>query len=535
MRHRPAPCGRRHLTLAGLALTALATSAATLGCTAPGGAGGQSPAVAIVPAPVSLQVGGAGFAIDRSTRIVAPAGAPEAAGVAAYLAAVLRPATGYPLPVSEGDAAACRAGLCLSLRPDDRLGAEGYALDVAADGVRLRAPHPAGLFRGVQALRQLLPARIERSRPQPGPWAIPGVRIVDYPRFAWRGVSLDVARHFLPVSDVERFLDLAALYKVNILHLHLTDDQGWRLAIRSWPRLATYGGSTGVGGGPGGHYSQEEYAEIVRYARDHYVTVVPEIDLPGHTNAALASYPELTCDGRAPVLYTGIEVGFSALCVDSEPAARFLEQVIDEVAALTPGPYLHIGGDEAKSLGGQRYTGFVERAQDTVRAHGKRMVGWQEVARAALAPGSVAQYWDTKSDPSAVRAAVRQGAQLIMSPASHAYLDMKYRLTTRLGTSWAGYVEVRDAYDWDPASLLPGVGEAQVLGVEGALWTESVVSLSDAEYLTLPRLPGLAEIGWSPARGRGWDGYRTRLAAQGLRWSAMGATYYRSPQVPWPA
>ena len=176
----------------------------------------------------------------------------------------------------------------------------------------------AGLFHGVQTLRQLLPPRVEASTVQPGPWTIAGVHITDHPRFAWRGAMLDVARHFFDLGEVKRYIDLLAMYKVNVLHLHLADDQGWRIEIDSWPRLTTYGGSTEVGGGPGGYYTKAQYAELVKYAQDRHIMVVPEIDMPGHTNAALASYAELNCDGVAPPLYTGTSVGFSSLCIDKE-------------------------------------------------------------------------------------------------------------------------------------------------------------------------------------------------------------------------
>lgn len=486
----------------------------------------------IVPAPVSLQSGGAGFTLDASTAILTQTGSAEAARIGAYLATVLRRSTGHPLPVSE-HAGSCRRAICLSIEPGDRIGAEGYRLDVTADAVELRASRPEGLFRGVQTIRQLLPARIESATPQAGPWTIPGVRIEDRPRFAWRGAGLDVARHFLRVADVERYIDLLALYKVNVLHLHLTDDQGWRLAIERWPRLTAEGGRTQVGGGPGGSYKQQEYADIVHYAQDRYITVVPEIDVPGHTNAALASYPELNCDGRAPAPYTGIGVGFSSLCLDKDVTYRFLDDVIGEVAALTPGPYLHIGGDEANTVASDRYVSFIERAQQIVQAHGKRMIGWQEVVKAKLQPSSVAQYWDTRDDPGPVRDAARRGTRLILSPASRVYLDMQYDRATPVGMHWAGYVEVRDAYDWDPATLLAGVGEAQVMGVEAPIWGETIKGMRDVEYLAFPRMAGVAEIGWSPAKGRSWDDYRGRLAAQGPRWAAMGVNFYRSPQVRW--
>jgi hexosaminidase len=489
---------------------------------------------AVVPAPVSVEAAdGTWLTLTRSTRILTAPGSVEAATIGEHLAGILRRSTGYPLPVSAGPPAGPDR-ISLELTRDDRLGGEGYELDVTGESATLRANRPAGLFMGVQTIRQLLPAAVERATVQPGPWKLPGGRIVDRPRFGWRGAMLDVARHFFTVEEVERFVDLMALYKLNVLHLHLTDDQGWRIAIRSRPRLATHGGGTEVGGGPGGCYTQPQYAELVDYARDRHIAVVPEVDVPGHTNAALASYQELNCDGRAPERYTGTEVGFSSLCVDEPATYRFLDEVIGELAALTPGPYLHVGGDEVRTLSDEQYAAFVERVQRIVRAHGKRVIGWQEITRAGLLPTTAAQYWDHRSDGDAIRAAVRRGTKLVMSPATRTYLDMKYDGHTGLGQAWAGHVEVGDAYDWDPSTTLDGVAEGDVLGVEAPLWSETLHSIADVEFMALPRLPGVAEVGWSPAAARDWDGFRRRLAAHGPRWSAMALRYHRSPQVPWP-
>lgn len=262
----------------------------------------------LVPVPVTVQPAtGADYPLTATTWIYAD---PGAEAPAAYLAGVLRPATGYQLPVQPAPG----TGISLLLSgADPTVGDEGYQLDVTAAKVVLRARTAAGLFEGVQSLRQLLPARVESPTAQSGPWQVAGGHIVDHPRYAYRGAMLDVARHFRPVADVERYIDEVARYKINYLHLHLTDDQGWRLVINSWPRLATYGGSTQVGGGPGGYYTQADYTAIVAYAQARHVTIVPEVDMPGHTNAALASYAELNCDGKAPPLYTG-STSASARC-----------------------------------------------------------------------------------------------------------------------------------------------------------------------------------------------------------------------------
>ena len=341
---------------------------------------------------------------------------------------------------------------------------------------------------------------------------------------------LDVARHFFGVEDVKHYIDLLAAYKINRLHLHLSDDQGWRIEIKSWPNLTEHGGSTAINGDPGGFYTQEQYAEIVAYAQSRYITIVPEIDLPGHTNAALASYPELNCDNKAPELYTGMEVGFSSLCIDKEITYEFLDDVIRELAAMTPGPYIHIGGDEAKSTPKDDYKRFVERVEGIVKAHGKKILCWEEAAQCMLSPDTVLQYW---TDIKYAEMAAEKGMQVIISPAPRTYLDMKYDQDTPLGLDWAGIVPVEQAYTWDPATEVEGLAEFAILGVEAPLWSETLVTMADIEYMIFPRLPGIAEIGWSPVSGRNWQEYRKRLAAQGPRWSAKGVNFYRSPEIPW--
>ncbi|GAA4501941.1 beta-N-acetylhexosaminidase [Actinoallomurus oryzae] len=523
--------GRRVLA-AGAAATALACVPGAPATARPATATPHVAAPRLVPEPSSVRaVPGVTFTLTRATRIVARPGSGTAG---TYLAGILRRSTGYRLPVVAGGAAHDVISLALSGREQG----EAYRLAVSRTSVRLEAGTAEGLFRGVQTLRQLLPPAVEASTVQRGPWTVPGVRVEDSPRFAWRGTMLDVARHFFTVGQVERYIDLAALYKINTLHLHLSDDQGWRIAIDGWPRLASYGGSTEVGGGKGGYYTQADYTRIVRYAAERYITVVPEIDGPGHTNAALASYARFNCDDKAPPLYTGTDVGFSSWCIAKPVTYELLDDVLGRLARLTPGPYLHIGGDEAHSTTAADYATYIGRIGPIVTAHGKKMAGWNEIGAGRLPAGSVAQYWNTatgsESGTRTVREAVAQGAKVVMSPANRAYLDMKYDENTRLGQDWAGLVEVRDAYDWDPASLVDGVTEKDVLGVEAPLWSETIVTDDDIDYMAFPRLPAIAEIGWSPRAARAWSDFRLRLAAQGPRWSALSVNYYRSPQVPWP-
>ncbi|MCL4144066.1 UNVERIFIED_CONTAM: hypothetical protein GTU68_042336, partial [Idotea baltica] len=274
---------------------------------------------------------------------------------------------------------------------------------------------------------------METGEKQAGPFEIATGTIRDYPNYGYRGAMLDVARHFFDVEEVKHYIDLISTYKMNALHLHLTDDQGWRIEIKSWPKLTEIGGSSEVGGGKGGFFTQEDYKEIVRYAQERFVVIVPEIDMPGHTNAALASYAELNCNGKARELYTGTEVGFTTLCTDKEITYQFVDDVVRELAEMTPGPYIHIGGDESLVTPMKKYIPFINRVQEIVVKHGKQVMGWDEITHASLVPNSVAQHWEKVEN---AQKGVEQGAKILMSPAKKAYMDMSYDTTTTLGLHW---------------------------------------------------------------------------------------------------
>jgi hexosaminidase len=512
-----------------LLMTVALTASTVLVGTASPATAATAPYPNVVPAPVSaVATAGVTFTLPPAATI-----STDVANVGSYLAGILRPSTGFALPVSVGSGLGT-ISLLLSGAPASA-GSQGYQLTATNDTVVIRANQAEGLFAGVQTLLQLLPPAVESTTVQSGPWTVPGGTIVDSPRFAYRGAMLDVARHFFTVAQVERYIDEIARYKINYLHLHLADDQGWRIAINSWPNLALIGGSTEVGGGPGGYYTQADYSAIVSYAASRYITVVPEIDMPGHTNAALASYAELNCDGIAPKLYTGTRVGFSSLCVPLELTYTFVDQVIGELAALTPGPYIHIGGDEASSTTASDYATFLGRVQPIVAAHGKRVLGWHDIATTALSSSSVAQFLGTTTTNAPLAAAVASGTTVVMSPANHAYLDMKYLRKTKLGQTWAGLIDLNTAYGWNPGAYLTGVGEASVLGVEAPLWTETIVSSADIDYMAFPRLPAIAELGWSPWTTHDTTAFDERIGAQGPRWRIMGINYYHTTQVTWPA
>jgi hexosaminidase len=503
----------------------------------------------IIPKPQAVESTGRNFTIKETTGIFIESESEELKSIANYLTMKLKPSTGFNLPISAIAEQHSTGNIILALSPDSQLGEEGYELTITEDQVKLIAPNPTGLFRGVQTIRQLLPAAVEHSTLQRNvAWTLPTGSIRDFSNYKWRGMMLDVSRHFFSVDEVKRLLDEMAYYKLNVFHWHLSDDQGWRIEIKSWPKLTAYGGSTQVGGGKGGFYTQEQYKDVVKYAQERYITVVPEIDMPGHTNAALASYPELNCSEqtirlspgnevkrKVPGLYTGIEVGFSTLCADKEVTYKFIDDVVRELAEMTPGPYLHIGGDESHATKKEDYIPFVKRVQEIVVKHGKKVVGWDEIANSTLLPESMVQVWDK---PANGKLAIAQGGKLIMSPARKAYLDMSYDTTSKLGLHWAAYIEVDSAYIWDPTMYAKGIARENIYGVESALWSETIQTRADIDYMVFPRLPGYAEIGWSAtpdgtASSRNWEEYKVRLANHGPRLKAMGINFYRSKLVPW--
>jgi len=479
------------------------------------------PVPGLVPLPALVEPGEVSYTLGEGDGI-AWSGGGEAE--AELLAEALRPATGFELRVHEGASDAIR----LRLDTEAGLASEAYTLDVGEDGVDIVASDLAGLYYGTQTLRQLLPTAVFYESEFGGPWVIPAVHVEDAPAWPWRGFMLDVARHFFDVDEVERQVDLMGQHKLNRLHLHLTDDQGWRIEIQSWPLLTEIGGSTEVGGGEGGWYTQEAYAGIVAYASARHVTVVPEVDFPGHAHAALASYAELNEDGTAEDLYTGTGVISTSLWLESETTWEFVQDVWGELAAITPGPWVHLGADEAVNTDDEDYAVFVPWLMDEVRAAGKTPVGWDEIGDIELDPPFLVQHW--WSADRAVTAAA-QGGQLVASPAEHTYLDMVHDGDAEFGQVWAGPLGVEDAYDWDPVP--GGMDSSGVAGVEAALWTELIDSHTKLEFMVWPRLCATAEVGWTAGEQREWREFRGRLGEHGRRLRAQGVGFYESPEVEW--
>lgn len=485
----------------------------------------------LIPRPVTYETKQLGFQLKSNASIIVSQEDKGMRTIGKYLAEVLRPSTGFDLEVKDFEGRTTDGNIYLLLSSEPvHPSKESYQIDVTEENIIIKGHDPEGIFRGVQSLRQLFPYQIELNEKQDMDFLVQVCHIVDYPRFTYRSAMLDVSRHFFSVEDVKKYIDVLSYYKVNKFHMHLTDDQGWRIEIKAYPELAKKGGSLEVGGGKGGYYTQEEFKDIVKYAADRYITIIPEIDMPGHTNAALASVPELNCDGKSPKLYTGTDVGFSTLCTSKEFTYDWVDAVVRELSEISPGRYIHIGGDESFATKKKDYINFVTRVQSIVNKHGKEMIGWEEIIQADLNTSSVSQFW---RNDSLAKVAADKDIPVIYSNARRCYLDMKYDTTTHLGLHWAGYIDVRKAYDWDITTLSPGIPLTSVLGVEAPLWTETVTNIKELEYMAFPRMIGYAELSWTPLELRKWEEYKFRLAKHKNRLEAMGVNFFHSTEIPW--
>jgi hexosaminidase len=369
---------------------------------------------------------------------------------------------------------------------------------------------------------------------------IPAGTIIDRPRYLWRGLMIDVARHFFTVETIFQVIDLASRYKINKIHLHLSDDQGFRLEIEKWPRLTSIGAQSAVGGGAGGYYTQEDYKRIVKYASARYITIVPEFDLPGHSHAMIAAYPFLrginsqipggevkrvgTAKDDIP-LYTGIDVGFSCIDLSSERTISFVKDIFEEVSTISPGRYIHLGGDEgfACPRADGSFSKFIGRISNIIRSLGKVPIGWQETA--GHGP-TYQQLWNTGGGHSSGDTKT----PTIFSPASKTYLDQKYDYHSNTpGLSWAGPVSLRQAYEWDPSDF----SNRPTVGIEAALWTETVDTVEKLFLMLLPRLAAVAEVAWSDPSQKSFSSFCRRIVSEGRRWSDLGITFFRSNEVSW--
>jgi hexosaminidase len=431
---------------------------------------------------------------------------------------------------------------------------EGYELEVTRRGVRLEAPGPAGVFYGLQTLGQLLRPGVSAGAP-----TIPRVDIDDQPRFEYRGMHLDVGRHFFPVSFVKRYIDLLAAYKMNVFHWHLTEDQGWRLEIQAYPRLTEVGSCreetileknfdpyVGDGEEHCGFYTQDEVREIVEYAGQRFVTVLPEIEMPGHSVAALAAYPELACTEGPFQVSTRWGVTRDIYC-PKEETFDFLQDVLSETMALFPSRYIHIGGDEAPKTAWEEsdlaqeviqregladeeelQSWFIRRIEAFLNANGRRLIGWDEILEGGLAPNATVMSW--RGMAGGIQAA-QEGHDVVMTPTGYAYLDFYQGDTLQEPLAIGGFTPLEQVYAFEPVP--PELSPAQavhVLGAQGNVWTEYMKTTDHVEYMVLPRMLALSEVAWTPGDQREWSGFLARLAPQLSRLDAAGVNF-RIPDV----
>jgi len=511
----------------------------------------QKTSLNLIPQPVKLQQYTGFYSLIKSTKV--SYNMPESRDIAEKLVGKLNTSTGYGIKAVQGTKGAIQ--LNLNATPDSKLGNEGYSLVSNSKGVMISANQVAGLFYGTQTLLQLLPKEIESKEAVKMKWTVPLVKITDYPRFAWRGLMLDVSRHFFTKDDVKKYIDEMARWKFNTFHWHLTDDEGWRIEIKSLPKLTQVGAwrvqryghfgdrdfpKPGEKATDGGFYTHEDIKEVIQYAKERNITIVPEIDVPGHSMAAIASYPELSCKKDSSTRVSS-GVPFSewygnntfkmkienALNPSDENVYVFLDKVFTEVAALFPGQYIHVGGDEcykgywAEDLGcqalmkklGIRHVEdlqgyFMGRVEAILKAKGKKLIGWDEILDGGISPEATVMSW--RGIKGGIEAA-KMGHDVVMSPTTFAYLDYTQGERTIDPPIYAS-LRLKKCYSFEPVP--DGVDAKYILGGQGNLWTEQVPTLRHAQYMIYPRAWALAEVYWSPKESKNWDNFVKRVENQ---------------------
>lgn len=525
-----------------------------LGFLIPGQGAAKKPVPAgpsIVPRPAKMEVGSGSFELGPKTRIVLDSPSADAKEVGEFLAAKLRRSTAYPLDISPwagqvpGDAILLRTGEGLS-----KLGNEGYRLSAFKNGVKIEAAAPAGLFYGVQTLLQLLPPEVEAGNKVEGiTWSIPIIKIEDRPRFVWRGAHLDVGRHFFPKEFIKKYIDLLAMYKMNTFHWHLTEDQGWRIEIKKYPRLTEVGAwrreSMDDGLPHGGFYTQDDIREVVAYAKKRFITIVPEIEMPGHCQAALAAYPELSCSGGPFKVGTEWGIIYDVYCAGKEKTFEFLQDVLTEVIDLFPSNFVHIGGDEVPKLRWQNcyscqeriedeglkgedelQSYFIKRIEKFLTSKGKMLVGWDEILEGGLAPNATVMSWRGIAGGIA---AAQSGHDVVMSPTSHCYFDY-YQGQFDEPRGIGGFLPIDKVYEYEPVPVELAAEQAgHILGAQANIWTEYLADSAQVEYMLMPRLLALSEVVWSEKSLRSFVDFSRRVVPHYDRLAAAAVNFRLPP------
>lgn len=507
----------------------------------------QPPRTSIIPQPLELVETAGSFVFDANTPICIPADNPEVGALASLLAEGILAQTGLSLKTIEtADAAATGPAIYLILRTDAELGKEGYRLRVDENGIFAEAPASNGLFYAIQTILQLIPATPSGEQAV----AVPAVIIKDNPRFGWRGMMLDTGRCFYPVDFIKKFIDAMAMHKLNVFHWHLTDDHGWRIEIKKYPALTStsawrkgtnFQRGNFVDRNPhGGYYTQEQIRDIVDYARARYITILPEIEMPGHALSALVAYPELSCTGGPFEIPDNWGIQKDIYCAGKESVFIFLEDVLSEVMELFPGEFIHIGGDEApkdrwekcpdcqrriRDEGlkdeAQLQSYFVNRIERFVNSKGKRIIGWDEILEDGLSPSAAVMVW---RNTEAGRKGVRKGHPVVMTTKTHLYFDYAQgepHLAPHMVTVYN--TPLRKTYAYEPVpSGITDEQAALITGVQANLWSEYINSEDRCEYMVFPRASALAEVAWTTPARKNWDDFLRRLQAQYLRYEAKG-------------
>ena len=501
----------------------------------------------IIPTPQSLVQQDGFFRLNSHTAITAVS--PEAKTIAEFFAAKMRTSTGLDIQVAE------KGNILLSLDssldvPND----EGYSLEVSKDAVKVVAKTTQGLFYGMQSFLQLLPAEIESPSKVNGiAWQAPAVSIKDAPRFGYRGIMLDPCRHFMPVENVKKYIDVLSLFKINRIHWHLTDDQGWRIEIKKYPKLTEIGSKRidGEGTEYGGYYTQEEIKDIVKYAADHFITVVPELELPGHEMAAIAAYPNLSCKGEpgTPRIIWGVED--IVMCPGKEDMFTFLQDVIDEMVPLFPSEYFHIGGDECpktswkncplcqkrikaeglkadgKHSAEEKLQSYViQRMEKYLETKGKKIIGWDEILEGGLAPSATVMSW--RGEEGGIAAALMDHT-VIMTPGGNGmYLDAYQGDPKIEPVTIGGYTLLEKTYSYNPIpDTLAAMGKSDyILGVQGNTWSEYMYDEAKRDYMIFPRILAVAEIGWTNLDRKDYKDFERRIENAYVRLDGHAINYH---------
>ena len=513
--------------------------------------------LAIIPAPVSIQGLKGDFVISEKTRIILAPADDETKLAADFLANLVRNSTGISLSIGEGKRPA-KGSIFMTL--DTAIeNNEGYELTVTHKKVIVRGGSAAGLFYAVQTMRQLMPAEVESPSIVEGQvLAIPACEIKDEPEFGYRGMHLDVGRHMFPIAYIKRYIDMIALHKMNRFHWHLTEDQGWRIEISKYPNLTTTGAyrkETLVGHGGrrpfefdgkpyGGFYTKDEVKEIVEYARSKFITVIPEIEMPGHAIAALASYPELGCTGGPYEVQTRWGVFDDVFCAGKEETFSFLEDVLTEVMELFPSEYIHIGGDECPKTRWEKcplcqkrmkeeglkdehelQSYFIQRIEKFVLSKGRKIIGWDEILEGGLAPEATVMSW--RGTTGGIEAAP-QKHDVIMTPSTYVYLDYYQCEPQGEPLAIGGYLPLEKVYSYNPMpEELTPEEQKYILGVQGNLWSEYLNTPDYMEYMAYPRMFAVAETGWTPNRLKDFEDFLARIEVLKKRYDTIGINYFK--------